>query len=285
MQAIAVDVRTKIPAGYKDEKFNRINKGYVNFATAGNKQKRKSTKIWQQMPGNSFFNLLSKKQLYFKQFSVYDSRDERQLKFYENNYFLDDQYEQKMIDDFAKTAYISCWYQSDNLTDIVFKEYAKGSVGVAIGTTVELLLKTLNRKICKPSGNGIKNELFYGDTVYLGDQRCKNLKLSDPADLISPLFIKSENHNDDREFRLACVMNSVYCDNGRFSESKQKEMGDNILLQANPNKWMQIVAVRNDDRCTLDLTKYLLSKFLNKNSLTMTSGVMDGFTILHLERK
>ena len=151
MQAIAVDVRTKIPAGYKDEKFNRINKGYVNFATAGNKQKRKSTKIWQQMPVNYFFNLLSKKKLYFKQFSVYDSRDERQLKFYENNYSPDDQYEQKMIDDFAKIAYISCWYQSDNLTDIVFKEYAKGSVGVAIGTTVELLLKTLNRKICKPS--------------------------------------------------------------------------------------------------------------------------------------
>ena len=54
MQAIAVDVRTKIPAGKKNKKFNRINKGYVNFATAGNKQKRKSTKIWQQMPVNYF---------------------------------------------------------------------------------------------------------------------------------------------------------------------------------------------------------------------------------------
>lgn len=282
MKAKAVDIRTQIQKEYRNENFNKINQGYLNFTNGSTAKKRRETTVWQQMPVNFFFNLLHHSELYFKQFSAYDERDERQLSFYEKNYLETDKYKQKMIEDFSRTAYISCWYQSENLTDIVFKEYAKGSVGVAIGTKVDTLLNALTKK--EETIAGIKNELFYGDTVYLSDEICKNLILPNPADLVSPLFIKSENHNDDREFRLAYIMNSAYCNDGRFSEITQKDMKMSVSLPVEPLELILTIAVRKDDKCTLELTEYLLENSIQETPIQIKTDAMDGFTILHLER-
>lgn len=283
MKAQAVDVRTQIQTISRNENFNKINKGYVNFTKGSTAKKRRETTVWQQMPVNFFFNLLHHSELYFKQFSAYDERDERQLSFYKESYPETDKYKQKMIQDFSRTAYISCWYQSENLTDIVFKEYAKGSVGVAIGTKVDTLLNTLTGK--EETKTGIKNELFYGDTVYLSDQTCKDLILPNPADLISPLFIKSENHNDDREFRLAYIMNTAYSDEERFLGITQKDMEMSARLDVEPLELIQTIAVRKDDKCTLELTEYLLKDSIKEKTIQIKKdNDMDGFTVIHLER-
>ena len=147
---------------------------------------------------------------------------------------------------------------------------------------MDTLLNALTKK--EETIAGIKNELFYGDTVYLSDEICKNLILPNPADLVSPLFIKSENHNDDREFRLAYIMNSAYCNDGRFSEITQKDMKMSVSLPVEPLELILTIAVRKDDKCTLELTEYLLENSIQETPIQIKTDAMDGFTILHLER-
>ena len=276
MRKEAIDVKAQISEKYRDEKFYNTNKNFQKFDL----DKNKKITLWQQMPINYFFNLLKEKQLYFKQFSEYDCKDERPFSFYKKNYPSQNLHDQKIIEDFVKTAYISCWYQSDNLTDIVFKEYAKGSVGVAIKTTVSILLNTLQDPTSIRSSTKIENELFYGDTIYLSDKICKELVLPSRADLISPFFIKSENHNDDKEFRLVYVMNSAYKKQKNFQKIEQDNLSKSVLLQVEPRELIQAVAVKRDDLCTLNLTEYLLNNFLEKS---ITNDEMDGFSILCLK--
>jgi len=264
--------------------FHRLNSSYTSFSN----RTCSNPTVWQQMSINYFFNLLTTNRLFFKRISAFTARDERPLDFYEATYFKDtgtpqDTMLHKIIQDFTDTVYISCWYHSDNLTDIVFKEYAKGSVGVAIGTDVNTLLNKLVENADSDSPHS--DELFYGDTVYLGDLPSKTRILTDSSDLITPLFVKSENHNDDREFRLAYIKNSYYLRGERFSSttiSPDKRREDNLNANIGSTKELiKQVAVRSDDPCTLALTKYLLEQFITTTA-TVNTEQIDGFTVIKL---
>ncbi len=287
MKKVCIDAKENISHD-NSIKFDRLNPSYLSFSEKSecSKNLKKSVSVWQQMSINYFYNLLKEETLYFKRFSEFNGRDERRIDFYKKAFFKqkepEDSIKRKMISGFSDMVYISCWYQSENLTDIVFKEYAKGSVGVAIGTDVETLLGELTGDIDDTDGKSrAQDELFYGDALYLSDKYGSELTLEHASDLITPIFLKSENHNDDREFRLAYVKNSCYVQPSRFSgvsiDSSALEK-DHIDVGIRDIKSMiKRVAIRNDDRCTKNLTEHLLNHFKFQIKKTVS---IDGFKVL-----
>ena len=287
---VCIDAKENIRY-YKKKDFDNLHPSYLSFPKKGeyfDEEKAKNLRlfVWQQMSINYFHNLLMRKTLYFKRFSDFNRRDERPVEFYKKAFFaekeISDTYKKKLISQFSDMVYISCWYQSENLTDIVFKEYAKGSVGVAIGTDVETLLSQLSGYKGGADGkNRAQDELFYGDTLYLSDKFGSKLTLEHAADLITPIFLKSENHNDDREFRLAYVKNSCYIQPSRFSSMEIDPSGlekDHIDIDIRDIKSLiKRVAIRNDDQCTMELTKHLLNYFGFQIKKVVS---IDGFDIL-----
>lgn len=274
-----VDIKDQIETRLETD-INEINKLNNHYRCHGESD-FESSMIWQQMSIEFFYNLLNKNKLFFRRMNEYDSKDERSIEFFKTTYqnYLGPNNKKKIIiDDFSNTVYLSCWYHSDNLTDVIFKEYTKGSAGVAIGTDVQTLIENIQ--------HNDENELMVGDVVYLSDKVCETKVLTNLSDLITPLFLKSENHNDDREFRLVYLANSYYQNNGRFSNTSITEAGKKKkteYLKVDIHSLIKYIAVRKDDNYTLELTKYLFKQFFENYSLVEEKYKTDGFQVFKLE--
>lgn len=93
-------------------------------------------------------------------------------------------------DKIERNMFISCWYNSRYLSDIIFKMFAKGDNGVAIGTTVRDLMNCLE-KIGRTKSH-ICN-IISSNVQYVPHNFLHSGSLFEPAQVYAPVFLKGFN--------------------------------------------------------------------------------------------
>lgn len=159
--------------------------------------------IWQQMTLENFNLLLTNEQLYFKAYGEFSDYDEMKLHEF-TRYQPDDMKAQlaSIYDEIERHMFISCWYNSRYLSDVIFKAYAKGDSGIAIGTTVGELIDQLNRNIVFDEiSNIVSGNVQYVPQPFLQNE---DTPLFDPSQVYAPVFTKGLQFQPDHEFRVCC---------------------------------------------------------------------------------
>lgn len=216
--------------------------------------------VWQQMSLENFARLMYSGNLYCRAYGEYADYDEVKLgklvqphmkngKFPEISGQLEAAYNA-----FEKKLFISCWYNSKDLSDVVFKVYAKGGSGIAIGTRVDVLTKqlsTISRASVFDGENidGKDNEIsqiLCANTQYVFQNDLMNTELFEPAQVYAPIFLKGYHFQMDNEFRVCVEMKEPveYLTNSAEEVKKQgrrmKNAADSISREVPPVAGMTI---------------------------------------------
>lgn len=189
--------------------------------------------IWQQMTWGNFGEFLESTSLYMKAYSEYNAYDEKKICDYIDNCYLKiDQQEnsskvneelkskekeikEKLIEH-DKQMYISCWYSSKDLSDVVFNQYT-GNSGIAVGTTVKKLTECIEETLEKNKNYNC----FAGNIQYISSNMRKE-SLFEPTQVIAPIFLKGIQFKADNEFRI-CLQTDK-CEEPKFNgEDANKE--------------------------------------------------------------
>jgi len=209
--------------------------------------------IWQQMTIENFAALIDTGELYCRAYGEYADYDE--TKFLEliqplikgkTDQIICERFE-NAYKEFERKIFISCWYNSKDLSDVVFKVYTKGGTGVAIGTRVDALAKQLsNAKTARvsdsitPSNDSIYSDrdiqnIVCANVQYVPQNSLKNEQLYEPAQTYAPVFLKGYQFQMDNEFRVCIKMKEpvVYlCNNDLEMKRRNLEEAANQLHQA-----------------------------------------------------
>ncbi len=176
--------------------------------------------VWQQMTFGHFVALIEKEQLHFKAYGEYSDYDEVKLRefivphlgqdFREDSNIKEEL--QSAYDNFEKRILISCWYNSPDLSDVVFKIYAKGNSGIAIGTRVGTLREQMyqaQREYNNAAGgeNRIRN-IVCANVQYVPQKYMEREELFEPAQVYAPIFMKGLQFKMDNEFRVCLEKNA-----------------------------------------------------------------------------
>lgn len=238
--------------------------------------------IWQQMTCENFCSFLHERALYFKGLSFFDAKDERKLQFYGECYKKadTDKTKRKIIErlykDFERITYISCWYDLDWLTKLVFNAYA-GDYGIAIGVNKERLLKTIDaasEDYVKP-----KEEIFYGNVAYISDE---HKDVVDSDEVIAPLFLKSKLFSADNEFRLVFVRDSLWQSslNGMSlpDDMPEEDWKGTWIGIGKVSQFVEYIAVKD----CIKTFEAICEKY--RLNIKKSKYKMDGFSIYEVER-
>lgn len=251
--------------------------------------------IWQQMTLNNFRSLIGSNKLYFKAHSEYTEYDEiklrefaepkieSQLKKHDNavrellkNDLL------KIYDKIERHMFISCWYNSRYLSDVIFREYAKGDGGIAIGTTVGKLITCINNAYSQDSE--IQN-IFSGNVQYFSKSRLYDKSLGkslfEPAQVYAPIFLKGMQFRLDHEFRV-CIQW------GKLEEHVCQGVTYK-LLEVSPADLISLIAVKEDGIINIISEDALIQTFkdqfqieMEKTSKTAYRG--NGFKVFEVKK-
>lgn len=173
--------------------------------------------VWQQMTFEHFTRLIHDRQLYMKAYGEYSDYDEMKLRDFSKQHLKDtvlkdgikeaaDAKLREAYNEFEKKLFISCWYSSPDLSDVIFKIYARGNNGIAIGTKVGTLRKQLcegQEKYNLDTENKIRN-IVCANVQYVPQKNMRDKELFEPAQVYAPIFLKGLQFKMDNEFRV-CV--------------------------------------------------------------------------------
>ncbi len=173
---------------------------------------RDSDEIWQQMKLENFDRLINNKSLYMKAHAEYSDYEERKIQNYiETCYTTTDEKKNSLLDELEKLEkqiYISCWYSSSDLSDVVFKQYSDD--GIAIGTDVETLINCIDSSIQGASDPDAKKyNCFAGNVQYIYHKEFTEDNIFENTQIICPIFLKGMQFKADNEFRLCILKNST----------------------------------------------------------------------------
>lgn len=164
--------------------------------------------IWRQMTWEHFEDLVKTKKLHFGAYSEYDDYDEKKLPEFVINHSnkKNDEYDsidyvhfKKVLTDIERRMLVSCWYNSKDLSDIVFKQYTRMGSGIAIGTQVDDLIACfdgLDKNDCR------KYEFYAGNVQYIPQKDLEERPLFEETQIIAPVFLKGLQFRMDNEFRV-----------------------------------------------------------------------------------
>lgn len=172
--------------------------------------------LWQQMTLENFEKLLRDRSLYFRAYGEYTDYDEMRLhdfiephiRGYEKAPDVDRLRE--VYDIFEKKLFISCWFNSLDLADVSFKVYTKNSIGVAIGTSVDALIRQMSQagddynKDC--NHNNKIHSIACANIQYVPQNFLRDEELFEPAQVYAPIFTKGGQFRMDHEFRVCLEM-------------------------------------------------------------------------------
>ncbi len=177
-------------------------------------------RVWQQMTFEHFVDLVRKEQLYVKAYGEYSDYDEMKLREFvvphlEQDFREDSNIKEELqsaYDNFEKRIFISCWYSSPDLSDVVFKIYAKGNSGIAIGTRVGILREQMyqaQRDYNNVAGGEKKiRNIVCANVQYVPQKYMEREELFEPAQVYAPIFMKGLQFKMDNEFRVCLEKNA-----------------------------------------------------------------------------
>ena len=147
------------------------------------------------MAANELGKLIDNECLYMKNYMEYsDYEEKKKVAYFENlKTKSKDRY-----NELEQSMYVSCWYNSKDLSDMAFNQYTGGFGGIAIGTTVKDLLESLEENF-----DAIEHieRIYVANTQYISENE-KNIFPEN--DFILPIFLKDIRFRGDNEFRV-CV--------------------------------------------------------------------------------
>ncbi len=187
-----------------------------------------SDQIWQQMKLENFDNLITNKSLYMKAHSEYSDYDERKIPKYIDTCYKtskDKDRLEKALEEIENQVYISCWYSSSNLSDVVFKQYSDD--GIAIGTDVGTFIECINdalNSLSNPNAKGCK--CYVGNIQYIYSKELSEGNIFENTQIICPLFLKGMQFKADNEFRLCVLKEST--EKTESTENTEDANGNNI---------------------------------------------------------
>ncbi|MDE7244935.1 MAG: hypothetical protein K2O18_13315 [Oscillospiraceae bacterium] len=202
--------------------------------------------VWQQMTFERFTWLIRDSLLYMKAYGEYSDYDEMKLRDFSKQHLTDKVLKegtkeaantklQEAYNEFEKRLFISCWYSSPDLSDVVFKIYARGNSGIAIGTKVG----TLRKQLCEgqekynldtENKNKIRN-IVCANVQYVPQKNMWDEELFEPAQVYAPVFLKGLQFKMDNEFRV-CVEKELPEDLIYNSEDNQDKTKELLLVKA-----------------------------------------------------
>ena len=228
--------------------------------------------IWQQMPLEYFNTLINTKSLYTKSHSAFRDYDEKKLvQYMDTCYYLEKSNSKysdlkEILNKIDNNTYISCWYNSKDLSDIVFKQYTGSDTGVAIGTTVEALINCL--EVASKS-----NKCHVGNVQYIYHNELEKEKIFENTQIICPFFLKGMQFYADNEFRVC-----VKTDNVQFNGN----------LKISLKKLIKQIAIRNDgiykDMRDCEIAE-IFNRKINRIGLSVGKVVREnGFIIMEMRK-
>lgn len=173
-------------------------------------------RVWQQMTFENFVRLIDNKRLYYKAYGEYSDYDEIKLREFVKAHLKEahlgedfkgeiEETLRDMYDKFERKIFISCWYNSPDLSDVVFKIYARGNSGIAVGTRVSALRAQMynaqERYNNGHADNKIRN-IICANVQYLPQRYIQEEELFEPAQVYAPVFMKGLQFKMDNEFRV-----------------------------------------------------------------------------------
>lgn len=179
-------------------------------------------RVWQQMTFKNFVQLIDNKRLYCKAYGEYSDYDEIKLQKFvkahlEEAHLGEDfkgDIEEKLrnaYDTFEKKIFLSCWYSSPDLSDVVFKIYARDNSGIAVGTRVSALRAQMynaqERYNNDHADNKIRN-IVCANVQYVPQKYIQKKELFEPAQVYAPVFMKGLQFKMDNEFRVCLEKDS-----------------------------------------------------------------------------
>lgn len=253
-----------------------IKKEYKKKLYINKKTRSRDNLVWQQMTCENFCRFLEDKALYFKNLSLYSDEEERKLRFYKECYLGENEEKNKLIkrlySDFEQIVYISCWFDLNWLTKLVFNAYA-GDFGIAIGIDKDKLVDAIELAMQKKYKNN--EEIFYGNVAYIGDD-CELMVDSEEA--VAPLFLKRKLFSPDNEFRLAYIKDSLWKRDLK-GLSLPEEIPPGISMGiGNVVDFVEYIAVKD---CEKTFEAICEKHGLKKRKADLQ---MDGFSVYKIER-
>ena len=271
--------------------------------------------IWQQMTFENFAKLINNQQLYLKAYGEYSAYDEMKLTDFLDTHLKEDFLDRESIRDsleqrysaFEKKLFISCWYNFPDLSDVVFNAYAKGSSGIAIGTSISNLREQLDIALKKDPKI---RKIVCANVQYIPQKIMRNEELFEPAQVYAPVFMKGIQFKMDHEFRV-CVEKEAPEAPEEFgynseqnlakaklfeiiSEMKGAEIAQDVVGRCCPNymymricpkSLIQFIAIKSDSvfqKFSDNEIKECFSKW-SKIEIEGGSFAMDGFRIFKIK--
>lgn len=169
---------------------------------------KKDDIIWQQMTWENFETLIKEKSLYFRAYSEYDDYDETKLSGFVENHMskydesidINKELFKEILTNIERKMLVSCWYNSRDLSDVVFKQYTNIGCGVAIGTHVENLIAYL--KELSNTNEYQDYEFYAGNIQYIPQEYLDKEALFEETQIIAPVYLKGLQFKMDNEFRV-----------------------------------------------------------------------------------
>ncbi len=249
---------------------------------------KNSDNIWQQMTLENFDKLLKNKSLYMKAHSEYRDYDEKKLQQYIETCFPSNDKDKESLynklTNYENQMYISCWYSSNDLSDVVFKQYTGNSGGIAIGTEVNTLIDCLNSSISVSEDETKTYKYFVGNIQYIYHKELTEEKIFENTQIICPMFIKGIQFKADNEFRV-CVFKNLK-DESDIPNTKNifgnvqnnlKEYIRNLVIETIENNSNNITEI-------LTYTDSLIGK-INNNKLNIDAMYLKGMQLEKLIKR
>jgi len=153
--------------------------------------------LWQHVPSAYLLSLFEEQSFFFKNFNNYSIDDEKDpfdgYRDYIDEILSTNMVFAKSLEVLKQSVCISCWYCSDYISDLVFRNFTNDGYGIAVKTSVYKLCDCLQEH----EKNGIA--ISYGSVAY-GDHLKFNCQNSIQID--DCFYLKKSQYHSENEFRI-----------------------------------------------------------------------------------
>ena len=178
--------------------------------------------LWRYLKPDRLIDIINKKEIYFSsatQFADDPYEGAIAIKPQGMEVQSDNNFEHAFAE-LRRLTKITCWYISNCENDAMWKLYADSKKGLAITTTIEMLIKSLEPYKIKPN--------YTSETLYVGKiQYIDLMKDKVNVNMLERFFYKHNAFSWENEFRLAISLRLAE----EFGVSVPE---DGILVKVNP---------------------------------------------------
>ena len=228
--------------------------------------------LWQHIPVAYLIGLFECQSLFFKNFKNYSIDDEKDpfdgYRNYIDKILSVNKVFAKSLEALKQSVCISCWYCSDYISDLVFRNFTNNGYGIAVKTTVCSLCDCLQEH----EKDGIV--ISYGSVAYGDHLKFNNQSMIQIDDCF---FLKKSQYHSENEFRI--VSNSfntlINSSLGVLNIDDVRSSKEDRRLKVDFMKLIDSFVVYKKNNAMNVYFEWILSKFGYKFEMVNDSNMLD----------